>query len=200
MGQLSPQQVEGLRRVDSNAQHLAAMINEILDLTRIEAGRMPLRLSKFDLSALVAEVMAEMEPIIARSDLAVTSQVSPERLSIRSDRQKVKQILVNLLSNALKFTREGSVRIHVTKSGAKDAVSIAVKDTGIGIAEADQKRVFEVFQQIDTSATRASGGAGLGLAICRRLAEMLDGSISLRSRPGEGSAFTLRIPIRPRSR
>src|SRR5262249_55791139 len=115
-------------------------------------------------------------------------------------RQKVKQILLNLLGNALKFTREGSVKITVSRSRTQRSVAIAVKDTGIGIAAEDQKRVFEDFQQLDTSTTRAYGGTGLGLSICRRLALMLHGRITLVSKPGVGSVFVLLLPQRPRQR
>jgi two-component system, cell cycle sensor histidine kinase PleC len=193
-GELSAPQRRSLSRVDSNGRHLLEIINEILDITRIEAGRMPLHLSDFLLPELVQEVMAELEPIIARSRLAVSTALSPEFPQLHSDRQKVKQIIVNLLSNALKFTPQGSVRVLARYDAALDTVDVSVEDTGIGIAPIHQEMVFEDFQQVDSSPTRPYGGTGLGLSICRRLARMLDGRITLESTPGQGSTFTLHLP------
>jgi signal transduction histidine kinase len=199
-GELSPHQKRSLTRVDSNAQHLLALINDILDISRIEAGKMPLTLTEFDLPGLIAEVMAEVEPIIARSRLAVTAELEKDLPVVRADRQKVKQIVINLLTNALKFTPHGSVRVVTTHRRERDLIAIAVADTGIGIAEDDRERIFEDFRQADSSTTRAYGGAGLGLSICRRLAVMLDGQITVESRPGAGSTFTFVVPRRPRRR
>jgi signal transduction histidine kinase len=199
-GELAPQQRENLSRVDSNARHLLAIINDILDISRIEAGRMPLHVSEFHVRDLVAEVMTELEPIIARSRLDVVAEVPRDLPAVRSDRAKLKQIALNLLTNALKFTPEGSVRVVATHLGESRQVAVAVTDTGIGIAEADQAMIFDDFQQADTSSTRAYGGAGLGLAICRRLAGMLDGQITVQSKLGEGSTFTVLVPLRLRRR
>jgi len=199
-GPLSAAQKRDLNRIDSNGRHLLDLINEILDITRIEAGRMPLNVVEFSLSELVAEVLAELEPIISRSRLAVAADVSSRLPQLRSDRQKVKQVLVNLLSNALKFTREGSVQVRGRYNAADRSVSVAVADTGIGIAPEDRERIFQDFGQVDSSTTRPYGGTGLGLAICRRLANMLGGKISMESRLGEGSTFTLTLPIRLRKK
>src|SRR5262249_34932005 len=161
-------------------------------------GRMPLQLSTFKIPELVAEVRAELEPIILRSKLTVTIDVPRDLKPISSDRQKVKQILLNLLSNALKFTHHGGVTISEPVSQKERAVAIAVADSGIGIAPADQERIFEDFRQLDNSPTRAYGGTGLGLSICRRLAQMLDGQITVQSTVGKGSTFTLTLPIKGR--
>jgi PAS domain S-box-containing protein len=195
-GSLSAHQKKGMNRVDSNARHLLALINDILDITRIEAGRMPLHLSDFDLKDLLAEVMSELEPIIARSKITVSVQLSNRLPEMRSDRKKVKQILVNLLSNALKFTPRGTISIRADMRARR--VEVAVADTGIGISPADQEKVFEDFRQLDSSPARAHGGTGLGLSICRRLASMLGGRITLQSAPGQGSTFTLHLPCRLR--
>jgi signal transduction histidine kinase len=192
---LSPQR-RNLSRVESNARHLLAIINDILDIARIEAGKMPLHLSGFRLPDLIGEVMAEVEPIIARSSVPVTTALPPEFPVLRTDRQKLKQILINLLTNALKFTPHGSVNVSATYVAAQERVTIAVTDTGIGIAPGDQDKVFDDFRQADNSPTREYGGAGLGLAICRRLATMLGGQIVLESALGKGSRFTLRLPRR----
>jgi signal transduction histidine kinase len=193
-GPLEPAAMRQLGRIESNGRHLLAIINEILDISRIEAGRMPLQISTFRIPQLIAEVKSELEPIILRTKLAIGVDVPKELPGIRSDRQKVKQILLNLLSNALKFTHDGSVTISVNRDPAGRTVSLAVSDTGIGIAPLDQARIFEDFRQLDNSPTRAYGGTGLGLAICRRLAQMLDGRITLESHLGRGSMFTLILP------
>jgi signal transduction histidine kinase len=174
------------------------IINEILDITRIEAGKMPMQLSEFNLNELVPEVMAELDPVIARSRLTVTPKLCPELPMVYSDRQKVKQIIVNLLSNALKFTHHGGVTISAHSETRDRIVQLSVSDTGIGIATADQDKIFEDFRQLDNSPTRAYGGTGLGLSICRRLAQMLDGRISVQSQMGRGSTFTLALPTKGR--
>jgi PAS domain S-box-containing protein len=198
-GPISEQQRKSLTRIDSNSQHLLALINDILDITRIEAGRMPLNLSTFEIPELVNEVMSELEPIISRSSLRVTAKMRTVR-PIKSDRQKVKQIVLNLLSNALKFTLAGSVTIAASYDEHRRWVAISVQDTGVGIAREDQAKVFEDFRQLDASPTRGYGGTGLGLSICRRLAQMLGGAIELRSDVSKGSTFTLRLPVRLRRR
>jgi PAS domain S-box-containing protein len=199
-GEMLESQRRSLTRIDSNSRHLLALINDILDITRIEAGRMPLRLSTFGVQQLVDEVTAELEPIIKRSNLTVSTRVPRKVPPLRSDRQKVKQILVNLLSNALKFTHIGHVRISVSYRRADRTMRLAVADTGIGIAASDQRKVFEDFRQLDSSPARGYGGTGLGLSICRRLATMLGGTIELESEAGRGSTFVLVVPAKPRKR
>jgi PAS domain S-box-containing protein len=196
-GAVTEPQRKSLTRIDSNSRHLLALINDILDITRIEAGRMPLNLTRFRVAELVKEVMSELEPIIRRSNLAVTTRIKPSLPTIKTDRQKVKQVVLNLLSNALKFTPTGSVTIGVTVDLRSDTISIVVRDTGVGIPAESQSKIFEDFRQLDNSPTRGYGGTGLGLAICRRLAQMLGGTIEVTSRLGEGSVFTLRLPVRP---
>jgi PAS domain S-box-containing protein len=199
-GDVSDSQRRSLTRIDSNSRHLLALINEILDITRIEAGRMPLHLSTFSIQQLIQEVTAELEPIIRRSNLKVTTRLSRGLPQLRSDRQKTKQIVVNLLSNALKFTHEGSVRVSAAYRRADRMMLVSITDTGVGIAESDQAKVFEDFRQLDSSPARGYGGTGLGLAICRRLAVMLGGTIELQSEAGKGSTFTLVVPTRLRKR
>ncbi len=199
-GPVTDAQRKSLTRIDSNSQHLLALINDILDITRIEAGRMPLNVTTFRIPDLVKEVMSELETIIRRSNLTVTSRMKGSMPAIKSDRQKVKQILLNLLSNALKFTPTGSVTMSATYDARGRTVSVAVKDTGVGIPEDARVQVFEDFRQLDNSPARGYGGTGLGLSICRRLAQMLSGSIELESVVGKGSTFTLRLPARVRRR
>src|SRR6266508_403296 len=187
-----------LGRIESNGRHLLTIINEILDISRIEAGRMPLQISKFKIPELVAEVKSELEPIIMRSKLIVTLHIDRDLPPLSSDRQKVKQILLNLLSNALKFTHHGSVTMTARRNAKDRIVTLSVADTGIGISPPDQDKIFEDFRQLDNSPTRAYGGTGLGLSICRRLAQMIDGRISLASEVGKGSVFTLTLPLKGR--
>ncbi len=197
-GEMTPQQRRNLQRIDSNGRHLLQVINEILDITRIEAGRMPLNASDFMLPELLQEVMAEMDPIIARTKLAVSTALGAELPELHSDRQKVKQIVLNLLSNALKFTHEGSVQVSAVHDFGTSTVAISVKDTGIGIAPEHLEKIFEDFQQVDSSPTRVYGGTGLGLSICRRLAAMIGGRVTVQSALGQGSTFTLHLPRRMR--
>jgi len=197
-GSIEPPVRRQLARVESNGRHLLTIINEILDISRIEAGRMPLQISKFRIPELVAEVKSELEPIILRSKLTVTMQIERDLPLLSSDRQKVKQILLNLLSNALKFTHHGVVTLSARRNAKERTILLSGTDTGIGIAQGDQDRVLVDFRQLDNSPTRAYGGAGLGLSICRRLAQMLDSRISLYSAVGKGSTFTLTLPIRGR--
>ena len=193
-GPLPPAIVRQLTRIDSNGRHLLTIINDILDIARIEAGRMPLNLARFAAADLVKEVLAELEPLIARSKLDVRSEIGKNVPMLRSDRAKVKQILMNLISNALKFTPKGSVTVSVEWSKRRQETLISVADTGIGIAEKDQETVFQDFRQVDNSPTRQYGGTGLGLAICRRLANVLGGDIRLVSKVDHGSTFTLVLP------
>jgi PAS domain S-box-containing protein len=199
-GPISDHQRKSLSRIDSNSRHLLALINDILDITRIEAGRMPLNLTTFEVSGLVNEVMSELEPIIKRSSLRVTARMPKSLRPLKSDRQKVKQVVLNLLSNALKFTPSGSVTISATYDEGRRWVAISVQDTGVGIPEEDQAKVFEDFRQLDSSPARGYGGTGLGLSICRRLAQMLGGTIELVSAVNKGSTFTLKLPTRLRRR
>ena len=194
VGELTSGQRDRLRRLDANAKHLLGLINDLLDIARIEAGKMPVNLERFDLPSLIGEVVEELEPLIQGSKLRFTVELEPGLTAVRSDRQKVKQILVNLVSNALKFTERGSVCIAAGGLPDRRSFAVAVSDTGIGISEESQRLIFEAFAQAD----RPGGvrGTGLGLAICRRLAGMLDGEIRLESEPGRGSIFTLVLPQR----
>jgi signal transduction histidine kinase len=195
-GNLNPLQRRSLTRVDSNSRHLLAVINDILDISRIEAGRMPVHVTSFRLDELVAEVTSELEPMIVRSHLEVAVELDGVGSRMQTDRKKLKQIVLNLLSNALKFTHEGTIRIRGSFEPRSDSVSITVEDSGIGIARENHDKVFEDFRQVDDSPTRPYGGTGLGLSICRRLATMLGGRIALESTLGVGSTFTLHVPRR----
>jgi PAS domain S-box-containing protein len=200
-GQLSEEQAKTVQRIDANSKHLATLINDVLDIERIEAGRMPLQISQFAVHDVVREVMEELQGVIAQSTgVAVQVRVSPHLPRLRSDRQKIKQILVNLLSNALKYTKQGVVEISARHDAAQGRIALSVRDTGVGIAPEDHARIFEPFQQAKRVITRPQGGTGLGLAISRRLARMLGGDITVQSALHEGSTFTVTLPVRVRMR
>jgi len=193
-GDLPPAQRKSLARIDSSAHHLLALINDILDISRIEAGKMPIHVGKFAITDLISEIVAEVEPIVSRTRLTLMREIDAGLPLVETDRAKVKQVVINLLTNALKFTPEGWVKVTADHEEASDRVVIAVSDTGIGITEEDQARIFEDFTQADSSSTRAYGGAGLGLSISKRLVTMLGGQLTLTSKTGTGSTFTLFMP------
>jgi signal transduction histidine kinase len=181
-----------------SGKQLLAMISDLLDLARIEAGHVDVISEDVDVRELSRRVVAMMEPVAGEKGLEVTCSVerSVPRL-IYSDGGKIEQILLNLLSNAIKFTDEGSVRLDVTRhEGVDGRIAFTVTDTGTGIPAADHGRIFERFHQVSTGRTAKAPGTGLGLAICRDLAHALGGSIQVRSEPGVGSAFTIVLPER----
>ncbi len=193
-GDLPPAQRKSLARIDSSAHHLLVLINDILDISRIEAGKMPIHVGTFAIPDLIGEIVAEVEPIVSRTRLTLMREIDAELPLVETDRAKMKQVVINLLTNALKFTPEGWVKVTADHDNSSDRVVIAVSDTGIGIAEEDQARIFEDFTQADSSSTREYGGAGLGLSISKRLVTMLGGELTLTSKAGKGSTFTLSVP------
>ncbi len=202
-GELNEKQRKSVRRISSNAQHLLGLLSDILDLTKLDAGKMPVHVDTFELSDLVREILEELEPLIEKAQLKAVGDFPQAPLWMESDRQKVKQIVVNLLTNALKFTPDGEIRIRIStrdESGLSEMAVIEVCDTGMGIAPRDQEKIFESFRQVDSSVRRARGGAGLGLAICRQFATMLNGSVSVLSEVGEGATFIVKLPMRIKAR
>lgn len=193
-GELRPAQRDKLQRIESNTTHLLAIINDLLDITRIESGKMPVEAESVELSELVHEVMVEVEPLIPKDAVEVDVHMAEDIPELYTDRKKVKQILLNLLSNGLKFTPEGSVSVEARYHDDNDLVSIAVEDTGIGIPEESQKTIFEAFGVTTRSYSGEKDSTGLGLSICRRLAAVLQGEITLQSDVEVGSTFTLWIP------
>ena len=199
-GGLTEEQQKTVQRIDANSKHLATLINDVLDIERIEAGRMPLQVSQFPLEDVIREVMEELQGVIAQAPASVHVTLPATVPKLKSDRQKLKQILVNLLSNALKYTKQGRVEIMAEIQPARGRLVLRVKDSGVGIAPEDHARIFEPFQQAKRVIARPQGGTGLGLAISRRLARMLGGDISLQSALGEGATFSVDIPLRVRMR
>ncbi|HEY0780086.1 MAG TPA: ATP-binding protein, partial [Gemmatirosa sp.] len=192
LGPLTPAQADVMERMRAVTHQLTAMIEEILTFSALEAGRELVRPVATDIEEVVHAVVAVVEPLAAQKALTFTATVPPERLPFVTDPDKLRQILVNLCGNAVKFTERGGVRLIVVTDGAQ--VTFSVTDTGLGIAEHDMPRLFQAFAQLDTGLTRRYGGTGLGLYISQRLARLLGGRIEVRSRVGEGSTFTLVLP------
>jgi signal transduction histidine kinase/DNA-binding response OmpR family regulator len=191
-GHLNAKQAECTRDVLEGGRHLLGLINDILDLSKIEAGKVELTRDDVGLDALVNNALTMVRPQAARKQLQIEVDLSPG-LTVHGDADRIRQILLNLLSNAVKFTpAAGSVRLHARIS--EKNVRISVSDTGVGIAEADQDKLFKNFSQVDSSITRRFGGTGLGLTISKRLVELHGGSIGCTSKLGEGSTFWFEIP------
>jgi signal transduction histidine kinase/DNA-binding response OmpR family regulator len=186
-----------LGKIRDAGRHLLGLINDILDLSKIEAGKMDLYLEEVDLTGLIEEVRAIVEPLAAananRFEIVCLSALG----TLYTDRTKLKQSLLNLLSNAGKFTHEGRVTLEVRPAGSE--ISFIVSDTGIGMTEEQRSRLFQAFSQADVSTTRQYGGTGLGLAITKHFCEMLGGRIAVDSTPGQGSTFTITLPDRSRA-
>jgi PAS domain S-box-containing protein len=194
LGEVNPRQSDALMRGRAAAEHLLALINDILDLAKIEAGKMPLRLEDVSLREVTTEVTQQIEPMVRKKQLEFMIDVSPDCPNIYSDRTKIKQVLLNLLSNAVKFTNKGQV--SVSAECAPGGVRIDVVDTGIGIRPSDLQAIWEDFRQVDQSRTREFGGTGLGLSITRKLLERLGGAVTVHSKYGEGSTFSVYLPLR----
>src|SRR5271166_2195294 len=185
-----------LAKIRDAGRHLLGLINDILDLSKIEAGKMDLYLEEVDLASLLEEVRAIVAPLAASNENRLEVICPPALGVLYTDRTKLKQTLLNLLGNAGKFTQQGRIALEVKRVG--EEISFIVSDTGIGMTEEQQGRLFQAFSQADASTTRRYGGTGLGLAITKHFCEMLGGSISVESSPGQGSTFTITLPDRGR--
>jgi PAS domain S-box-containing protein len=193
--QLPEKQLENLDKVLVSADHLLGLINTVLDIAKIEAGRLEVQLSTFELTPLVELVINTTQPLVRSSRVKLSAEVAPDLGPVRTDLEKLKQILLNLLSNAAKFTHHGRIQLKARREAEMLVVDVA--DTGIGMGPEALQRVFDEFQQADSSTTREYGGTGLGLSISRSLTELLGGELSAVSEAGVGSTFTLRLPLQP---
>ena len=193
LGEITAKQRDALMRGRAAAEHLLALINDILDLAKIEAGKMPLHVTEVTIREIVLEVGQQIEPMVRKKQLQFNTEVTPDTPSLLTDRTKVKQVLLNLLSNAVKFTTKGSVTLRACKVPA--GVQIDVIDTGIGIRPDDLQAIWEDFRQVDQSRTREFGGTGLGLSITRKLLDRLGGSVTVKSTYGDGSTFSVTLPL-----
>jgi signal transduction histidine kinase len=183
-----------LRRIESNGKHLLGLINDVLDLSKIEAGQLVLSLSDYSLKDVVQTVFGAVEPLATEKNIALKIDVSADLPPGRGDERRLTQVLLNLVGNAIKFTDIGEVVIAA--SAANGSYNLAVRDTGPGISPADQAKLFQEFQQADNSITRKKGGTGLGLAISRRIIELHGGRIGVDSQVGQGSTFWVTLPVK----
>jgi signal transduction histidine kinase len=191
---LPQRELDNLGKVLVSADQLLGLIKDVLDLSKIEAGRTEVEAVTFDLGSLVEACLLTIQPLIKGDRLQVVSEIPPHLPKLHTDRDKLGQILLNLVGNAFKFTERGLITVSAHPHA--DQLILSVSDTGIGIATEDLDRIFEAFQQVDTSTTRKYGGTGLGLTISRQLAQVLGGDITVESDLGKGSTFTLTLPSR----
>jgi signal transduction histidine kinase len=194
-GELNDKQAEYVRVILASGRHLLSLINDILDLSKVEAGRMELDLGTFNLRMALENALTLIRERATRHALALELTVDETIEDVVADERKLKQVLLNLLSNAVKFTPEGG-RIDVRALPANDTVEVSVADTGIGIAPEDQEAIFEEFRQVG-HATRKREGTGLGLALARKFVELHGGRVWVTSEVGKGSTFTFTLPARP---
>lgn len=191
-GEINEEQRKQLTMVQNSANHLLSLINDILDISKIESDKLELSIEKFDLKEAMEEIISSIEPLASKKGLHLEKRYEGN-LNLESDRRRVKQILMNLLSNAIKFTEEGSVSIKAKRMS--EEICIEVSDTGIGIKEEELRYLFQPFQQLDMSATKRYEGTGLGLYLCKKLANLLKAKIEVKSEYGKGSSFTLILPV-----
>jgi signal transduction histidine kinase len=195
-GPLNADQEKQLQTIQRSGRHLLALINDLLDLAKIEAGKMSLKLEPVVCQQIVDETVSSLRPLAEGKGLRLVIAAPEDALLVHTDRRALSQIVLNLVSNAIKFTEQGEVRLGLTRrelSGAR-AVEVSVEDTGIGIRPEDQGKLFAAFSQVDAADGRRHPGTGLGLHLSRKLAELLGGRIALRSESGKGSTFTLQLP------
>jgi signal transduction histidine kinase/CheY-like chemotaxis protein len=187
---------EDLGKINASGRHLLALINDILDLSKIEAGKMELFLENFELNALIDEVASTIQPMVEKNSNKLLIECSADLGGMRADQVKVRQALFNLLSNAAKFTHDGSITLNAEREqmDGLDWIVFRVADSGIGLTPEKIVRLFQDFTQADASTTRKFGGTGLGLALTRRYCQMMGGDVTVRSAPGEGSTFTIKLP------
>lgn len=192
-GPLNAEQLKQLGMAKGSAQHLLELINDVLDISKIEAGQLVVEFKEFDLTKTIHKVVATVQPLIEKKELKLVQEISPSVKEIISDERRVDQILPNLINNAIKFTETGSIKVVCEKT--ENTYVIKVIDSGIGIKREDVKKLFKPFSQIDTGLTRAHEGTGLGLSISQKLVEKLGGSITVESEFGIGSTFTVILPV-----
>ena len=202
---LSKRQKSNLERVLKNGQHLLSLVNDVLDIAKIEAGRMDISHSQLELEPFMQSIVEQTQSLATEKGLKFTATVDENIGTVETDADKLRQILINLISNAIKFTNKGEVSLsaHLDPDGPEgfktgdEWVAITVKDTGIGIPLEKQSQIFEEFYQVDNSSTRSYGGTGLGLSIVRKLTELLEGKLKVESQPEVGSSFTILLPRKP---
>ncbi|HKV46947.1 MAG TPA: ATP-binding protein [Candidatus Acidoferrales bacterium] len=191
------QNIQDVQKIEYAGKHLLSLINDVLDLSKIEAGKMGLHLENFEVAGMIQEMVATLQPAVAKNSNTLQLNLADDLGMMRSDITKVRQILSNLLSNACKFTDHGTISLDAQRIENRDQqwMTFRVRDTGIGISEEQQENLFKEFAQADVSIARKYGGTGLGLAISSRFAQLMGGQISVESEPGKGSAFIVQLPV-----
>jgi signal transduction histidine kinase len=191
-----PRSIADLQRIQVAGKHLLNLINDILDLSKIEAGKMTLSLETFDVRAMIDELLDTVGPLVKVNNNILTVHCSDDVGQMNADVMKTRQILLNLLSNAGKFTRSGAITLEVRRrtAGGRASVAFTVTDTGVGMTRQQTEKIFDAFTQADVTTTRTYGGTGLGLAIVSRFCQLMGGSVSVESQPGTGSCFTVHLP------
>ena len=193
-GDLNEEQRKQLTMVKFSANHLLDLINDILDISKIEAGKMELSIEKFEIAEIVNDVVSSVLPLAKDKELGLMYDI-PKGIILNSDKRRIKQILMNLVSNAIKFTDQGNVKIEVKLLNNKD-LEVTVSDSGIGIKKEDMEKLFQPFQQIDMSSSKSHEGTGLGLYLSKKIIDLLHGDISVTSQFGKGSEFKFIFPIK----
>ena len=186
--------LEPLQRVNRAGTHLLGLINQVLDLSKIEAGKLELNPQTVQLVPLIDEVVGTARQLADQNKNRLTAEAPDDLGSLSVDPMRLRQILFNLLSNACKFTKDGEVKLRASRVNGRDWVELSVSDTGIGMTAEQQAKLFEEFAQADKTTAQRFGGTGLGLAITRKLARMMGGDVTVTSEPGKGSVFTVRLP------
>ncbi len=190
---LSKQQLEMVQRILNNGNHLLTVIDDMLCFAKVETGNLDLHLEELNLTNLIVTLVTEHRPLAQRKNLSLNFQIELINPTVVNDRVRLKQLVVKLLLNAIKFTETGSIRIRVWETN-NEKIAIEIEDTGIGISESDLKYIFELFRQVDQTTTRKYGGTGLGLAISKSLVDIMQGNIHVQSQPGQGSRFCVELP------
>jgi len=197
-GELNPEQTKQLTFVKNSANHLLALINDILDISKIESGQLEVASNPFSIKDSIEKVIQALSPLAKNKNIELSYSLDPAIDGMIGDSRRVEQILINLLNNSIKFTEKGSVKLDAAIDSHK--ITISVTDTGIGIEEQNIPKLFNPFQQLDTGTTRKYEGTGLGLSICKRLLEIMGGKINVQSEFGAGSKFTFTLPLKPRDK
>jgi PAS domain S-box-containing protein len=193
VGPLSEEQEKQLKMVQGSARHLLDLINDVLDISKIEAGEIEIRLEKITYNEILQKSLEKIQPLADRKGLKIKVEMDPPVVEIFTDRRRVEQVLLNLLSNAVKFTEQGEIEVSSKIDG--NCLITSIRDSGIGIKKEDLNGLFMPFKQVDSGLTRQYEGTGLGLSICKRIVELLEGRIWVESEWGKGSSFTFSLPL-----
>ena len=189
---------EIIERLEKNGSHLLRLINDVLDISKIEAGQLELALEEYSFQETVHMVVTSLEPLATEKELILKTSIAPHLPNGKGDQQRIAQVLVNLIGNAIKFTEKGEIIVEIAM--ADDRFLVKVSDTGPGLSDLEKDYIFSEFYQVDRKGTRSRSGSGLGLSITRRIVELHRGAIWVESIPGKGSTFIFTLPIRSRNR